>query len=87
MKKLTQLILILLVLAPCRAELKPEDYKPVLVGRKDLIRNEAINSVTNLCKYMIDSNNIKMTSLDKSLHICLDELRECNRQLKEASKG
>lgn len=70
----------------CYADLKPEDFKPVLYGRKDLIRNDAINSVIGLCKSSIDSSNLRVTSLDKSLHICLDELKECQRQLKEVSK-
>lgn len=68
------------------SELKPEDFKPVLYGRKDLIRNDAINSVIGLCKSSIDSNNLRVTSLDKSLHICLDELKECQKNLKEVNK-
>jgi hypothetical protein len=64
-------------------DLKPEDFKPVLYGRKDLIRNEAINSVIGLCKFSLDSSNLRITSLDKSLHICLDELQECQKNLKE----
>lgn len=86
MKKLSLILLIFCINIACYAELKSEDFNPVLYGRKDLIRNDAINSVIVLCKSSIDSSNLRVTSLDKSLHICLDELKECQRNLKEVSK-
>jgi hypothetical protein len=67
-------------------ELKPEDFKPVLLGRKDLIRNNLILSNNELCKHVVDSMSLQTTSLNKQLFILLDENKELGRQLKECKK-
>ena len=67
-------------------ELQPEDFKPVLIGRKDLIRNNLILSNNELCKHVIDSMSWQTTSLNKQLFILLDENKELGRQLKECKK-
>lgn len=79
MKKI--LLLTLLIAAPCWAA--PEDFKPVLFGRKDLIRNEVIINNNDLCKHMIDSFSLQTTSLNKQLFILLDENKELVNQLKQ----
>ena len=67
-------------------ELQPEDFKPVLIGRKDLIRNNLILSNNELCKHVVDSMSWQTTSLNKQLFILLDENKELGRQLKECKK-
>jgi hypothetical protein len=67
-------------------ELNFEDFKPVLLGRKDLIRNNLILSNNELCKHVVDSMSLQTTSLNKQLFILLDENKELGRQLKECKK-
>ena len=86
MKKTLVLFLLNLVLRSCtpaHADLAPIEFKAVLVGRKDLIRNELVKSNNELCKHFIDSISTQNTSLNKSLFIMLDENKELTRQLKE----
>lgn len=63
--------------------LAPEAYKAVLVGRKDLIRNAALESNNQVFKELIQNQNLAIQSLNKQLFILLDENKELKRQLKE----
>jgi hypothetical protein len=64
-----------------KADLTPADYKPVLVGRKDLIRNAAIDSNNKVFKEVINNQNLALQSLNKQLFILLDENQELKREI------